>query len=153
MLTLKHLVDWLNANKISLRVKKKKTETVIFKPKQKKFKGDLKIKLCGNRLYSTESVKYLGVKIDAKLSWQYHVNDLPIKLNTANALLFRMRKYVSLKILASIYFGGFFLTPIHPTAVYFVFIDFYLSYSCLTCIQNCSTIQRILLLQKKAVTI
>ena len=72
---------------------------VIFKSKQKKFEGDLKIKLCGKRLYPTESVKYLGVKIDTNLSWQYHVNDLSIKLNRANALLFKMRKYVSLKIL------------------------------------------------------
>ena len=37
---LKHLVNWLNANKISLNVKK--TEMVIFKPNQKKFEGDLK---------------------------------------------------------------------------------------------------------------
>ena len=36
---------------------------------------------------------------------QYHVNDLSIKLNRANALLFKMRKYVSLKILRSIYFA------------------------------------------------
>ena len=34
---------------------------VIFKSKQKKFEGDLKIKLCGKRLYPTERVKYLGV--------------------------------------------------------------------------------------------
>ena len=80
---------------------------VIFKSKQKNFKGDLKIKLCGKRLYPTESVKYLGVKIDTNLSWQYHVNDLSIKLNRANALLFKMRKYVSLKILRSIYFAIF----------------------------------------------
>ena len=63
---LKHLVNWLNANKISLNVKK--TEMVIFKSNQKKFEGDLKIKLCGKRLYPTESVKYLGVKIDTTLS-------------------------------------------------------------------------------------
>ena len=37
---LKHLVNWLNANKISLNVKK--TEMVIFKFKQKKLEGDLK---------------------------------------------------------------------------------------------------------------
>ena len=37
---LKHLVNWLNANKISLDVKK--TEMVIFKSKQKKLEGDLK---------------------------------------------------------------------------------------------------------------
>ena len=44
---------------------------VIFKSKQKKFKGDLKIKLCGKRLHPTESVKYLGVKIDTNLTWQH----------------------------------------------------------------------------------
>ena len=52
---LKHLVNWLNANKISLNVKK--AEMVIFNSKQKKFEGDLKIKLCGKRLCPTESVK------------------------------------------------------------------------------------------------
>ena len=79
----------------------------IFKSKQKKFEGDLKIKLSGKRLYRTESVKYLGVKIDKKLSWQYHVNDLFVKLNRANALLFKMRKYISYKILRSICFAIF----------------------------------------------
>ena len=74
---------------------------VIFKSKQKKFEGDLKIKLCGKRLYPTESVRYLGIKIDTNLSWQYHVNHLSIKLNRVNALLFKMRKYVILKILRS----------------------------------------------------
>ena len=74
----------------------------IFKSNQKKFEGDLKIKLCSKRLYSTESVKHLGEKIDTTLSWQYHVHDLSIKLNRANALLFKIRKYVSLKIFRSI---------------------------------------------------
>ena len=80
---------------------------VIFKSKQKKFESDLKIKLCGKRLCPTESVKYLCVKIDTNLIWQYHVNDLSIKMSRANALLFKMRKYASLKILRSIYFAIF----------------------------------------------
>ena len=42
---------------------------VIFKSKPKKFEGDLKIKLCSKRLCPTESVKYLGVKIDTNLSF------------------------------------------------------------------------------------
>ena len=100
---LKHLLNWLNANKISLNVNK--TEMVVFRSKQKKFEGDSKIKLCGKRLYPTESVKYLGVQIDTNLSWKYHVDDLSIKSNRANALLFKLRKYVSLKILRSIYFA------------------------------------------------
>ena len=56
---LKHLVNWLNANKISLNVKK--IEMVIFKSNQKKFEGDLKIKLCGKRLYPTKSVEVARV--------------------------------------------------------------------------------------------
>ena len=77
---------------------------VIFKSKQKKFEGDSKIKLCGKRLDLTGNVKYLGVKIDTNFSWQYHVNDLSIKLNRANVFLFKLRKYFSLKVLRSIYF-------------------------------------------------
>ena len=129
---LKNLVNWLNSDKISLNVKK--TEMVIFKSKLKKFEGDLKIKLCGKRLHPTESVKYLGVKIDTNLSWQYHINDLSIKLNRANAVLFETRKYVSLKILRPIYFAIF---------------DSYISYCCLVWAQNYSTIQQIIILQKK----
>ena len=102
---LKHLVNWLHANKISLNVKK--TEMVIFKSKQKKFESDLKIKLCGKRLCPTESVKYLGVKIDTNLSLQHHINNLSIKLNRANSLLFKMRKYVSVKIIRYTYFAIF----------------------------------------------
>ena len=71
---------------------------VIIKSKQKKFEGDLKIKVCDKRLYPTKSVKYLCKKIDTNLSWQYHLNDLSIILNRANALLFEVRKYVSLRI-------------------------------------------------------
>ena len=61
------VLNWLNANKISLNVKK--NEMIVFKSKQKKLEGDLKINLCGKRLYPTKSVKYLGVKIDPNLTW------------------------------------------------------------------------------------
>ena len=99
---------------------------VIFKSKQKKLEGGLKIKLYGKRLYLTENVKYLGVKIDTNFSWQHHVNDLSIKLNRANALLFKIRKYICIKILTSIYFAIF---------------DYYLSYCCLVWAQNFSSIR------------
>ena len=78
---------------------------VIFKSKQNKFEGGLKIKLCDKRLYPTESFKYLSMKLDTNL------NDFSMKLNRANALLFKIRKYVSLKIIL------LFLTPTYPTAV------------------------------------
>ena len=64
---------------------------------KKKFEGDLETKVCGKRLYPIESVQYLGVKTDRNLNWKYLVIGLSMKLNRANALLFKMRKYVSLK--------------------------------------------------------
>ena len=130
---LKHLVNWLNINKSSLNWKL--TETKIFKSKEKKFGIDLKMKLCGKRLYPTENVKYQRVKIDANFSWQCHINDLSIKLGRVNSRLSKMRKYVDLKISRSIYFSIFYS---------------YLFYYCLVWAQNCSTIQRIVILQKNS---
>ena len=103
---------------------------VIFKSKQKKFEGDLEIKLCGRRLYPTESGKYLGVKTDTNLSW--HVSDFSIKLNRANTLLFKMRKYVSLKILR-------FISLKILGSIYFTIFDSYLSYCYLVWAQNRTT--------------
>ena len=74
------------------------------------------------------------MKIDTNLSCQYHVNDLSIKLNRGNARNFKIKKYVSLNILRSIYFAIF---------------DSYLSYCCLVWTQNYSTIQQIIILEKK----
>ena len=116
-----------------MSVNLKKTEMVIFKSKENKFDGDLKIRLCGERQYPAESVKYLEVKIDANLNSKYHVNDLSIKLNRANAVLFKIKKYVSLKILR------------------YIICDSCLSYCCLVWTQNVNTIQQIVILQKKPV--
>ena len=52
---------------------------VIFKSKQKKLEGDLKIELCVKRLYPTESVKWLGVKIDTNLTCCIMLMTFPLK--------------------------------------------------------------------------
>ena len=120
---LKYLVNCLNTNKMSVNIKKNWDGDL--KSKQKKFEHDLKIKVCVKKLYPTESLKYPSVKIDANHNWKYHANNLSIKLSRANALLFKMRKYVSLKILRFICFAIF---------------DSYLSYCCLVWARNCSNI-------------
>ena len=62
---LNNLVNWLNANKFSLNVRK--SEMVIFKSK-KKFNDIVKIKSSGKKIYPTPSVTYLGVKTDQRLT-------------------------------------------------------------------------------------
>ena len=86
---LKNLTNWLNANKIPLNVSK--TELVIFDSKRKHMDFDLKIKLNGKRLYPTDPVKCLGVRIDSKLNWKVHVAaDIAMKLFTENAMLYKI---------------------------------------------------------------
>ena len=46
---MENLTDWLNANKISLNVKK--TELVIFKHKKKKLERPIRIKISRKRLF------------------------------------------------------------------------------------------------------
>ena len=64
----------------------------------------VKPKLNGKRIYPTKSVKYLGIKIDENLTLIDHINDIAIKLNSANAMLFKVSEFVNIKILKSIYY-------------------------------------------------
>ena len=66
------------------------------------------------------------------------LDDLSVKLTIANVLLFKIRQYVSPKILRSIYFAIF---------------KSHLSYCSIVWAQNFRTIQRIGILQKKTVRI
>ena len=97
---LKNVTNWLNANKISLNASK--AVLILFKPKMKKLDFDLKLRLNGKRIYPTKSVKYLGIKIDKNLTWIDHINDIAIKLNKANAMLFKAREFLNTKIQKSL---------------------------------------------------
>lgn len=54
--------------------------------KKKPTKFPIKIKLSRERLYSSKSVKFLGIKIYEYLNWKDHIHDTATKLNRANTL-------------------------------------------------------------------
>ena len=91
--------------KIPLNVSK--TELILSKPKITKLGFDIKLKLNGQRIYPTKSVKYLAIKIDENLFWIDHTNDIAIKLNRANAMLLEVREFLNTKILKSVYYPIF----------------------------------------------
>ena len=97
---LRFLSKWLNANKISLNITS--TEVLIFKRKGRIFNTDLKLKLCGKKLFTSKSVKYLGVILDECLQWKFHINQHCLKLNKADAMLCKIRHYVNETTLRSI---------------------------------------------------
>ena len=133
---MKNLTNWLNVNKISLNIKK--TELVIFKHMNKKLECPIKIKLSRKRLYPSKSVKYLGLKIDENLNWKVQTHDIATKLNRANALLYKIRNYVSFNTLKAIYFAIF---------------DSYINYANLIWGQNPNSKLRVTTLQQKALRI
>ena len=133
---MENLTVWLNANMISLNVEK--TELVIFKHQRKKLGTEIKIKLNRKRLYPSQSVRYLGIKIDQNLNWKDHINDIAVKLNRVNALLFKIRNFVNITNLKTIYFALF---------------DSHINYANLVWAQNSNAMSRILTLQKKAMRI
>ena len=130
---MKHLNNWLSANEISLHGEK--TELVIFKSPRKVLLDEIKIKLSGKRSYPSNSIKYLGVKIDRFLHWHDQVNSITFKPNRTNALLLKIRNYVNMKTSRSIYFAIF---------------DSHLRYACIVYAQNINTVRRLIILQKKA---
>ena len=48
---------------------------VLFRLTRKNIDVNLKLKPNGKRLYQTNSVKYLGLEVDNKLNWSFHIKD------------------------------------------------------------------------------
>ena len=67
----------MSANKISPNVEK--SVLVIFKSPRKVLLDEIKISLSGKN-YPSNSVKYLGIKIDRFLHWHDQVNSIAVKL-------------------------------------------------------------------------
>ena len=51
---------------------------VLFKLIRKQTETTLKLKLNSKRLYTTNSVKYLGIKIDENLNWHPQINNVAV---------------------------------------------------------------------------
>ena len=103
-LDLKILYNWMLANKITLN--KDKTEIIFFhKPNNKP--PSLRIKLNGQKLYPSQKIKYVGVWIDATLSFEYHCISLRQRLNRANGILARARHYMQIGPLKQLYYAVF----------------------------------------------
>ena len=56
---------------------------------------NLKRKLNGKWLHETNLVIYLGIRIDSKLNWKSHIDDITLKLINANAMLYKVRDFVN----------------------------------------------------------
>lgn len=98
--------DWLCYNRLTLNIDK--TVYMIIKQKNKK-RCDIEIKINDTALKKVEEYRYLGLLIDDKLSWRFHIEKLKNKLapmigavrRCANFLNDRARRVIYESFIAS----------------------------------------------------
>lgn len=108
---LSHVQNWLQANRLSLNVKK--SNFVIFHPPQKKIPFKLKLYLSNNLLNQVTNIKYLGVFFDENLNWKHHVSYIGSKIKRGIGMISKLRHLVPINILVSLYYS-----LIYPYLVY-----------------------------------
>ena len=94
---LRHLHNWLLANKISLNCSK--TELIFFHKPSTQVPLKPKIKINGNYLNHQHAIKYLGIYLDETLSGDHHCKELSKKLSRTNGMLAKIRHYAPNEIL------------------------------------------------------
>ena len=129
---LSKLTEWLNANKLSINVSKSHY-MVFYRSRQKIKKGN--ILLNSIILFQVTFTKFLGVILDDKLKWTYHISYIKNTISKGMGIILKARKVLKKKVLLQLYHS--FVTP-------------YLIY-CLEIWRNASVIhlQPLITIQKK----
>ena len=95
--------EWLNANKLSLNMKK--SNFVIFRPRQKNMPFIPRIRILDSvtnaypSLEMKDYVKYLGLMIDSNLSWKYHIESICHKITKSIGIIAKIRYFVPPRVL------------------------------------------------------
>ena len=102
---LKLTTDWIRANKLSLNASK--TEIVLLKPRNKKITKQLHFRVRGQKTKQSSQVRYLGVILQDDMQWITHITNLEKKLSRSIGLLSKIRHYVPMHLLGTIYYSIF----------------------------------------------
>ena len=101
---LNNIHIWLCANKLSLNVEK--SNFVIFHAPQKKLECQNFMLAINNKQLKREfCIRYLGILIDSHLNWKHHVECIVKKIRRSIGILSKLRYYVGLDILLSLYYA------------------------------------------------
>ena len=101
-LELKKLYEWLCINRLSLNISK--TKFVVFHAPNK-LNFPITILINNKAIDEVKSIKYLVVIIDAQLTFKYHIDELTKKISRGIGLLYKLRPFVTTKILINVYYA------------------------------------------------
>ena len=99
---LKKLYEWLCINRLSLNISK--TNFIIFHAINKP-KSPVTILINKKAIDEAEYIKYLGILIDSRLTFRQHIDELAKKVSRGIGMLYKLRPFVTTKILTSVYYA------------------------------------------------
>ena len=103
---LRLVFQWLCANRLSINVDK--TEFIIFKSPRKSLKERITLKLNGKTIFESKKLRYLGLIIDEKITWKFHILELKKKLSQITGIIYKLKKLgIPVDTLKSIYYALF----------------------------------------------
>jgi len=97
------IVQWVQANKLSLNISK--TNYMVFTTLKEKCFNHLKLYINGFCLSRVNNTKFLGVKIDSKLKWSTHINYIKGKISRAIGIICKARKLLNRETLINLYYA------------------------------------------------
>ena len=100
---LEKLHEWLCLNRLSLNISK--TNFVIFHAINKPKPYVVTILINKHAIDEVDTVKYLGILIDYQLTFKNQLDELSKKISRAIGVLYKLRPFVTTKILTSIYYA------------------------------------------------
>ena len=97
------VMDWLNANKLSLNIDK--THFIIFKNKSKKITNNHKVYMNNREISEVKSTKFLGVLINNQLNWKNHLDHICTKVSKNIGIILKARRVFDKHTLLSVYYS------------------------------------------------
>ena len=99
---LEKVNSWFLTNKLLINFSK--TNYMIFKPRNRIIDENLiNIYINNNEINRVTNVKFLGIKIDNKLTWKDHVNEISQKISSPSVIMNRLKFILPIPILNNLY--------------------------------------------------
>ena len=105
--------EWLKSNKLTLNISK--TFYMVFHRGRRKCLGDIELFIDNTKITETNTMKYLGVIIDAKLNWISHITYVKNKIAKGIGIIRKARPLLNKRALTNLYH-----TFIYPYLIYCV---------------------------------
>ena len=90
---LQRVSEWLNANKLSLNVRK--TKYMIFRKYKNNGIGELNLRISNDNIEHVNEFNFLGLHLNSKLNWDTHINIIEKRISRAVGIIKKNATYFS----------------------------------------------------------